>query len=93
MDENRFMRIMAGIIVAVVVVFVLTGCQVFSEESRQEMRQTGEVPQSIRNEAKAWMSIYCDGPIIGNVNMILTNIAQGLYPPWKSSCQEWAQQQ
>ena len=67
---------------------LMTGC-VFSADSRAEMQETGEVPESVRNEAKAWMSIYCEGPIIGNLNTVLTNIAQGFYPAWKSSCQQW----
>lgn len=70
----------------------LTNC-VFSAESRREMQQTGEVPQNVRNEAKAWMSIYCEGPVIGNLNTVLTNLAQGIYPGWKSSCKEWAEVQ
>lgn len=70
---------------------IFQGC-VFSAENRAEMQQTGEVPEGVRNEAKAVMSIYCDAPILGNLNTVLTNIAQGFYPAWRSSCEVWREQ-
>ena len=65
------------------IIILLTGCAGWIE-----MGETGEMPVTTQNRAKAMLGAYCDFPVLRNFEGFLVSVLQVVIPTWDPSCKQ-----
>lgn len=62
-------------------ILLLSSCAGFAE-----MGETGQMPRTTRNQARALLQSYCEFPVFHNIEEFAVRAIQVLIPSWDPTC-------